>query len=191
MVGEMMITSDVLAMMQQQGVAQSLLDESRAIELIGHFLKSEMEVEEEVSVRNQSGGTDIMLMKRWKTPPGVKPLVNEDGFYFIMNTVGVCLQKGSATGNIEKWNANLIVQYVLNNISVGLYKTVPTGKYGVTTINDADVIVDDIALILVTHVSKSVDMSMVKNLVQHVQVSEIRDNSKIMQQQASLPRLAM
>ena len=187
MVGEMMITGEALQMMQQSGVAQSMLDEGKALESIGHFLKSEID---EISEVNGPDG-QVYIKKTWKTPKNITPLVNDEGYYFIMNTIGVSMQKGSATGNINAEDANLLINFSLNNLAVGLYQEIPTARFGIDSFNQANLIIDQIGLLLKTHVSKSVDMAMVKNVMQHVQVNEIRDNSKYSQQQMNQPKLAI
>lgn len=177
--GETLITPEALQMVAQDTFSKYLLESSNLLSSIKHFLKGE-----EMVIKTKTENGESLVYEAWESNPKKIPPINEKGYNYIIKNLSPLMDKATATGNISEMDANLLVRFAVNTLSEGL--VIKYSEFGLTNENDIDSIIEPILALLKIHISKSIDMGLVKEIFRTHQISEIRNYENKNEQRPSL-----
>ena len=161
------VSQDMISALQQDNWNKYVLENTELLEKLSHLLLGEMLTPKKVKI----DGDDVIDMV-WEKPQGKLPPINSDGYYFTMLHMTQALDKSQATGNLtEEQVMNSINQLMkaLSNVYVIKYK-----EFGFATPSETRTLLISMLVLLKSHLSKSTNMSLIKELSSSYNISEQR-----------------
>lgn len=164
------LSAEAIQKIQNDYFIQFILDNSRVLEELHHKLKGETLVEEEKEIDGQK-----VLIPTWRNKWNLKPVLNDDGINFVMNTLNMALSVTNATGNINEEQVSMLSQIAYQNI-ITVFRL---NKERFAFENEASMsaLSDQLMTIIYTHLSKSKEGGFLKQMSTSYSYNEIRDGN--------------
>src|SRR3989304_1164577 len=172
MVGEMILTQDMLNALQQDSIGKTLLNSDKFVEEMYHKLKGEIWTD--IIQTDEQGNR--FLIKGWKQLEGTTPVMNEKGLSETINALNMGMSMATASGKVQDIfirRASMQTYVYLIQDYYSNYK-----ENGLTDFSQCDLIAHQILVNFYCHLSKSENMALVKEMFTSYHVSEIRNLDK-------------
>lgn len=162
------MTADALRRQNADFLGQFLLDNSKFLEEIYHKLKGETFTEE----KEQGEDGRIYVFKKWVPIPGLLPTLNDFGINKTMEVLNLSLTANNATGKLD----DDVLRILAFKTYVLLLRTYANHfeQCGFKDETDMYMIAHLVFKNVLAHMSKSTDMSLLKELFSSYHISEVR-----------------
>ena len=164
---------------ETQILSKFLLDSKHLIDNISHTLLGEVLSEEKI----QHNGRTI-LVPLWKPLENTNPPINKIGYYATLTKLQPLLDKISCSGFISEEEANLYTRMNMDTLSE-LY-VINFDKFQFRSVSEMDAILDTILTLIKLQLSKSVDGSLIKELLTMHSINETLNQDKQDKKQTGL-----
>jgi hypothetical protein len=158
---------DLISALQESNWNKYVLENKDLLENIGHLLMGEIMKPVKVKI----DGEEVMELQ-WVKPANKLPPINDDGYYFTMLHVTQALDKSQATGNLSEEQVMNSINQLMKSIA-NVY-TIKYAEFGFQTPSETRTLLVSIMLLLKSHLSKSKDMALIKQLASSYNISEQR-----------------
>ena len=170
------ITADALDKIQHDYFGQFLLDNSKFLEEMYHKLRGENLVEEPTVIDGQT-----VFIPKWKNTMGIKPIINDDGLNTLMYVLNLSLTTNAATGKMTDEVLRILAYKTYVLVMKDMYLNFD--KYGFTDLSHTHLLGHLIFKNVLLHLSKSTDMSLLKELFSSYNIHEVRQPAQQGKQQ--------
>ena len=161
------ISSEVYAQQQQESWNKYVLENKDLIDNLGHLLRGELKT----PIEKEIGG-NIVIVEQWVKPKFQKPPINEQGYYFTMLHLTKALDKSLATGNLHDYQAMRCVNQIMKAIT-NVY-VIKKDEFELGTPAEIQALLINLMNTLITHMSKSIDMGLIRQLASQYSIQEQR-----------------
>ena len=164
------LTGDAIRQIQNDYFIQFILDNSKVLEELHHKLKGETLIEEERTIDGQK-----VLVPVWKNVWKLKPMMNDKGINFVMNTLNMALSVTNATGNINEIQVSMLAQVTYQDI-ITVFR-LRFKEFDFESESTMSALSNQLRTIIYTHLSKSKEGSFLKQMSTSYSYNEIRDGN--------------
>lgn len=161
------VSQDTFSAMQQDNWNKYVLENKELLENMGHLLLGEILTPKKMKV----DGEEVYDMV-WEKPLNKIPPINSDGYYFTMLHITQALDKSQATGNLSEEQVMNSINQLMKAIT-NVY-TIKYKEFGFKTPAETRTLLVSIMVLLKSHLSKSKDMSLIKQLASSYSIMEQR-----------------
>ena len=162
------VSNEVLAKLQNENWNKYLLENAELLETVSHLLKGE--IKEPIKMKDEVG--DEYTEMAWMKKPDGRAPINNLGYHFTMLHITQALDKSQASGNLSEEQAmNSINQLMksLTNVYITKYD-----EFELQTEAETRTLIISIMNLLKTHITKSIEMALIKQLASSYSITEQR-----------------